>query len=96
MPQNIMPMWTKQKVLQKLHEDPRFENLFDEGKGKYECAYIIDGIQVKLFYTVSGEVEIWLLSTHQLYSIGKDIQSFVSLANEICVNITKSKGGNNV
>lgn len=85
-------MWTKQQVAEKLQQDPHFEKLFDEGKGKYACAYDVDGIPVKVFYTIGGTVEIWLLSIPYLYSVMKDIQSFVTLAYEICDEIIKSKG----
>ena len=86
-------MWTKQQVAEKLQQNPHFEKLFDEGKGKYECAYDVDGIQVKVFYTVSGDVEIWLLSIPRLVSVVQDVQYFVALAYEICDDIIRSKGG---
>ena len=85
-------MWTKQTVAEKLYEDPLFKNLFDEGKGKYASAYTVDGIPIKLFFTAGGKVEIWLLSILYLYSVAKDITSFVALAYEICNEIIK-KGG---
>ena len=85
-------MWTKQTVAEKLYEDPLFNNLFDEGKGKYACAYTVDGIPIKVFFTAGGKVEIWLLSIPYLNSVAKDVQSFVTLAYEICNEIIK-KGG---
>ena len=82
-------MWTKQTVTEKLYEDPLFKNLFDEGKGTYACAYTVDGIPIKVFFTTGGKVEIGLLSTPYLNSVAKDVQAFVTLAYEICDEIIK-------
>ncbi len=85
-------MWTKQTVAEKLYKNPLFKNLFDEEKGKYACAYTVNDIPIKVFFTTEGKVEIWLLSTPYLNPVAKDVQAFVTLAYEICDEIIKEGG----
>jgi len=85
-------MWTKDKVAAELQKHPDFEHLFEEGSGKYQCTYEVGGVPVRIFYSVGGMVEIWLLSEPTLFGNIQEVQAFVSNAYKICMEKLNEKG----
>ena len=80
-------MWTEKRVKDFLTTNPHFENFFEEGKGKYACTYIVAGIQVILFFTVSGQVECLLDRKPISDNVKQQVQAFSYFAKKICNEI---------
>lgn len=85
-------MWTKQTVEEKLKKNPFFEHFLDEGVGTYACVYVINNIQVIIYFTVSATIDVYMSSKPQSKEDAFEIQCFAKLAKEICEEMLK-KGG---
>ena len=83
--------WTEKQVEDFLTTNPLFENFFEEGKGKYACTYIVAGIQVILFFTVSGQVECLLDRKPTSKDVKQQVQAFSYFATKICNEILDGK-----
>lgn len=86
-------MWTKQQVEDVLTKNPHFENFLEEGKGKYACVYVVEGISLIIYFTVSGQVECFLLEKPISEVVKHNLQTFSFFAKEICNEILVKKGG---
>lgn len=91
MRKNIYSMWTEKRVKDFLTMNPHFENFLEEGKGKYACTYIVAGIQVILFFTVSGQVECLLDRKPISDNVKQQVQAFSYFATKICNEILDGK-----
>ena len=93
MQQNVVPMWTKEKVEVVLRNNPYFENLFKEGIGKYACLYKVEGVDLVIFYTVLGQAGYYIFNKPKSKSEEQKLQDFVQNAIVVCNEIYKKKGG---
>lgn len=87
-------MWEKKQVEDVLKQNPYFENLFVEGKGKYACMYVVNGFDFVIYYNIHGQAGYYFLEQPTSKEIRRDLQNFVTLAMEVCQEIYKVKGGN--
>lgn len=71
--------WTKEKVIERLRENPDFHNFEKEFDGKFICYYPIDGVQVILFNSVGGDAEVFFGSCLWGADI-KSAQEFAKIA----------------